>query len=161
MVKLKTLGIDAALRTTGVCYLNNSRSQLFKSRLPRRFNRDDLLVHAIKTLEPIFSDGVDVAVIEFPPPRYSKKRKDVSALLAFCSGVWFSACHMLGAERVVSVEVRDWRRIMLGKGTTKADAELLLRAYKHKTKLFQDITGHDEAEALCLALYGRTLSVDI
>ena len=79
--------------------------------------------------------------------------------MGFASGVWQAAARTLGLK-AVTIPVSTWRRVILSKGKRsigkgKAGAQIMARAIAAAYKQPAPETT-DEAEAICLALYGQT-----
>jgi len=162
------LGIDSALRKTGLCLYAGPHTRMTVARFPKRKNRDELLPFAQKFLGDFFGSVVPlVAAVEYPPEAIHKQTRSGSpmryegAKLGFATATWAAACRALGVPRVVTVDVADWRKIILGstKGGEEAKAVARLRAHSRCKEAKADLPrNNDEAEAFCIAEWGVLLA---
>ena len=157
------LGIDPALRNTGICLLDGPRVVLRDTlRCPAPGGPDEYaggvgfwwwkwmgLGSAAKTLAAV--------VIEIPPARVSGRTAQAGTV-GHCSGVWRGLAEAVcGGATIRSVAVADWRRVMLGPGKSGADGgswakvvaiDALRKAQRPESEWPRN---EHEAEAWCLA----------
>ena len=152
------LGVDPALRNTGICLLDGPRIVLHET-LRLEGGPDEYLGgvsfwwwHRMRSfLDP------GAVIVETPPARVSGRTAQAGTV-ALCSGVWLgfakAVCH--GSE-IHAVPVATWRKVMLGPGKSGADGGKWARliAIDALTKAHRPESEHPgtehEAEAYCLA----------
>jgi len=167
-VSLPVLGIDAALRCTGLCLLDGPRTQLRTIKLSRSRGRDHLLSRARKALNELLPvdklHGVMSAVVEFPPETEAKGRGNISATLGFASAVWACAvADWSGIPEVFTCPVFFWRKgathndlVPAMIGPTKDPKGLAIVRAQSELGRWGVVPANDnEAEAYCIARWGQ------
>lgn len=155
------LGIDAALRETGLALIYpggvvcSTLRYLGKSADGLLGEADDAIS---ALLERSYLDGeVTLAAVEIPPPKIREGRRYEGGPLGFASGCWFASCWSVTSS-VRSVQVGEWRRVVLGQGKQgtqgKAWARLIADGYCRKVGAPLP-ANHHEAEAICIALWAK------
>ena len=162
------IGIDAALRATGLGLIDADRTCSRRVAFPKGLHRDRLYDFAVEQLE-MFLGKIRpwVAAVEYPPETIRKdqrgkdgKKKPIKyegATLGFASATWAAACRALGIQRVYTVEVRVWRDSLIRPFKGRAGAKIAARARAEKLCRRWGAPrprNHDEAEALCIAEWG-------
>ena len=166
-MSLPVLGIDAALRCTGLCLLDERHTKLMTVKLPRSRGRDYLRFRAREALDEILPmdrlHGVLSAVVEFPPETEPRGRGNIAATLGFAAGVWASAvADWAGIPEVFTCPVYFWRKGALG-GTVpgmlgKTDDPKALAIARAQSELVRwgiSPANDNEAEAYCIARWGQ------
>lgn len=159
-----TLGIDAALRKTGLALLGPDFCYMKTVKYPKG-DIERLWEVAVMALSEIIGidDVVGLAVIERHPwlnrPKRGEVRsRDLPNTLGIASGIWLGAArkHGLRVKLASVAEMRSAVLLGMGSGGGKAKAKALTTAFC-KAHGFDPPADIDQAEALCHAIYGRML----
>lgn len=154
---MKTIGIDASMRKTGIAVLDHKKAAIFRTvKLARKHGRDGLIELAWAASGELVRHEPDLVVVEFPPLILAGRRPQPQ--VAFAAGCWAMACKGRGLK-VVTRQPAEWRDVVLGTCGGLKSAELKAKAMWRAELEMQRLTGrkpanHDEAEALCLAIMG-------
>ncbi len=161
------LGVDPALRNTGLCLLAGAETRFWTIR-----HKGDLDGYAavartwvysnVSASGDLFRSPIDVAVVEFPPETYHRGRSGQSATCGYTTGVWGA---LLGSEipSVLTVKVSVWRKIILGqtRGAAACKALAKLRANAECAQFGGEMPANShEQEAYCIAKWWEVIMSD-
>jgi len=152
------LGVDAALRRTGLALLDGrGRVVHLETVLYRRGGIEDLVTRATRALMDLQREycsdvmhAVTLAAVEVPPPHYAGRRTE--RVLMMASSIWHTAVRVICPEaRVYLAHVNVWRsKVAASKALSMARATI-----ECKRAGIDGPEDDDQADALCIALWAR------
>lgn len=153
---MKILGLDTSTTSTGYAVLDNDKLISFGTiKTPRKADLLDKIIYIEEHVKQIIkAKEVEFIVIEDLAVTRSASTTKALAGLLYHLLTEFRKRDML----VVQVRPSEWRKVCKIKG--KCRNELKENAIKHVKNVYNLNVNNDEADAICIAEYAKSLEVE-
>ena len=139
------LGVDPSIHHTGVAVVGYDQV-LYHGTIP--------ITEFGLALFSLSCYNIQIASVELCVVEQVGTYRQGKVTHAAASAIISSLSNILGQGRIITVAPQTWRKAILGNG--RADKET---ARWYVQQRFGLDLPHDEAEAVCIALYGETMSM--
>lgn len=158
---MRAAGIDYSSRKVAVAVIEDSSVRLWSWAAPKRVvgrEATQMMFEAVEGWASQTSLLLDAhVVLESPITGASNNRQTAAAMAAGFGGLWF-CCMFHGAEQVSVAAPSQWKKALTGNGaSTKEQVQRWLAL--ELPDVAAEVSGDDEADAVCLALMAHRLLV--